>query len=81
MSISAPYTPYLPHLFGYFDAAKKHPKSVLVLCYEDMKENPVREVEKIAQFLNLCLQVKIRTTFSLMLKYIGTFRFNDIQLL
>jgi hypothetical protein len=67
LSISAPYTPYLPHLFGYFDAAKKHPKSVLVLCYEDMKENPVREVEKIAQFLNLSLQVKMRTITTLSL--------------
>ena len=27
-----------------------------IICYEDMKENPVKEVERIATFLNLSLQ-------------------------
>ncbi len=54
--ISVPYSPYFPHLFGYIEKAKTNPKSVLILSYEEMKENPVREVERIAQFLNLSLQ-------------------------
>ena len=54
--ISVPYSPYFPHLFGYIEKAKTIPKSVLILSYEEMKENPVREVERIAQFLNLSLQ-------------------------
>ena len=50
------YSPYFPHLFGYFDKSKQFPKTVLVLCYEDLKQDPVGEIEKVAKFLGLELQ-------------------------
>ncbi len=51
------YSPYFPHLFGYIDQAAKA-KNILILCYEDMIENPIREVSKVAKFLGIELTDK-----------------------
>ena len=49
----APYSPYFPHLNDYIRLSKEKPDQYLTVCYEDMKENPFREIEKIAKFLDV----------------------------
>ena len=41
--LSAPYSPYFPHLNDYFTLAKSDPSRCLIICYEDMQENPKYE--------------------------------------
>lgn len=48
------YCPYFPHLFGYIDRASKA-NNILILCYEDMIEDPAREVLKVVKFLGISL--------------------------
>jgi len=48
------YCPYFPHIFGYIEKAEKS-KNILILRYEDMKENPAREVAKVMKFLEINL--------------------------
>ncbi|XP_026533339.1 sulfotransferase 1C2-like [Notechis scutatus] len=45
---------WFDHVCGWWEAKKRHP--ILYLFYEDMKEDPIREMRKIAQFLGLELQ-------------------------
>ena len=51
--ISVPYSPYFPHIHDYNRMSKEKPDQFLCLCYEDMKENPAKEVRKVAKFLGL----------------------------
>ena len=36
---SVPYSPYFPHIDGYFKLKKEHPDSILLVAYENLKVN------------------------------------------
>ncbi|XP_006662242.2 cytosolic sulfotransferase 1-like [Oryza brachyantha] len=44
-------SPVWDHIIGYWNASKARPCNVLVLRYEDMKRDPARNVERIAEFI------------------------------
>ncbi|CAI5790611.1 sulfotransferase 1C2-like isoform X1 [Podarcis lilfordi] len=44
---------WFDHVCGWWEAKDRHP--ILYLFYEDMKEDPAREIQKVAQFLGLQL--------------------------
>ncbi|KAL7158205.1 hypothetical protein ABFS83_02G126600 [Erythranthe nasuta] len=46
-----PYGPFSEHMTGYWNAHLENPRKVLFLKYEDMKEDIVFNVKKIADFL------------------------------
>ncbi|KAL7158204.1 hypothetical protein ABFS83_02G126500 [Erythranthe nasuta] len=46
-----PYGPFWEHMTGYWNAHLENPRKVLFLKYEDMKEDIVFNVKKIADFL------------------------------
>lgn len=62
--------PWSDHVCGWWNAKDKYP--ILYLLYEDIKENPRREIEKVAQFLSVELdndqldKVVQNSTFSVM---------------
>eukprot|EP00924_Labyrinthula_sp_SR-Ha-C_P002477 snap_masked-scaffold_16-processed-gene-5.50-mRNA-1 protein AED:1.00 eAED:1.00 QI:0/-1/0/0/-1/1/1/0/306 len=43
----------IDHIVSYIEAAKKNPENILFLFYEDMKEKPRENIEKIARFMGL----------------------------
>eukprot|EP00924_Labyrinthula_sp_SR-Ha-C_P002478 snap_masked-scaffold_16-processed-gene-5.52-mRNA-1 protein AED:1.00 eAED:1.00 QI:0/-1/0/0/-1/1/1/0/306 len=43
----------IDHIVSYMEAARKNPENVLFLFYEDMKEKPRENIEKIAKFMGL----------------------------
>ncbi|KAM7279006.1 hypothetical protein ACFE04_006140 [Oxalis oulophora] len=47
----SPYGPYWDHALGYWNASLEFPERVLFLKYEDVKEETLFNVKKIAEFL------------------------------
>nr|XP_060636549.1 sulfotransferase 1C2-like [Anolis sagrei ordinatus] len=64
------YGCWFDHVRGWWEAKKNHP--ILYLFYEDIKEDPAREIQKVAQFLDIKLsepvlkQIVHQTTFESM---------------
>lgn len=67
-----PYGPYFDHLNNYLTAAQNQPKKVLTVSYEDMKKDPEKVIQDIANFLKVPLTeerkitVAAETTFDAM---------------
>ncbi|XP_054850594.1 sulfotransferase 1C2-like [Eublepharis macularius] len=61
---------WFDHVRGWWEAKDRHP--ILYLFYEDMKEDPAREIQKVAQFLSIELtepvlkRIEQNTTFEIM---------------
>ena len=53
LQFSAPYSPYFPHIHGYRSLSASNPDQCLILCYEDMKKDPEKEIRKVAAFLGI----------------------------
>uniref|UniRef100_A0A8C5RUT3 Sulfotransferase n=1 Tax=Laticauda laticaudata TaxID=8630 RepID=A0A8C5RUT3_LATLA len=64
------YGSWFDHVHGWWKAKDHH--SILYLFYEDIKENPAQEIQKVAQFLNIELSASVldqivqHTTFECM---------------
>ncbi|XP_073137633.1 LOW QUALITY PROTEIN: flavonol 3-sulfotransferase-like [Henckelia pumila] len=52
------FGPYWEHVLGYHDAATKSPQNVLILRFEDIKENPFDSVRKLAKHLGYPFSLK-----------------------
>lgn len=71
---SVPYSPYFDHLKGYNKAQKTHNELVLIISFEDMKQNPGESIRKIGTFIGINLSaeeleaIKLKTSFEEMKK-------------
>uniref|UniRef100_A0A803MZW5 Sulfotransferase n=1 Tax=Chenopodium quinoa TaxID=63459 RepID=A0A803MZW5_CHEQI len=46
-----PCGPFFDHVIGFWKASLEHPDKVLFLKYEDIKDDPVSELKKLANFI------------------------------
>ncbi|XP_050232082.1 cytosolic sulfotransferase 15-like [Mercurialis annua] len=46
------FGPFWEHMLGYWNESKENPDKVLFLKYEDLKENSLFQLKKLAKFLN-----------------------------
>lgn len=53
-----PFGPYLDHMLGYWQQSIEVPEKVLFLKYEDMKEDSVSNIKKLAEFLGFPFTVE-----------------------
>ncbi|KAM3318872.1 flavonol 4'-sulfotransferase [Capsicum chacoense] len=47
----SPFGPFWDHVMGYYKASLEFPKRVLLLKYEDMKQDPIFNAKRLAEFL------------------------------
>ncbi|XP_052188810.1 cytosolic sulfotransferase 15-like [Diospyros lotus] len=53
MSGITPFGPFWDHMLGYWEAGQENPGQILFLKYEDLKEDDVFYVKKLAEFLGV----------------------------
>ncbi|KAI3457425.1 hypothetical protein Pfo_014088 [Paulownia fortunei] len=53
-----PFGPFWDHMLEYFDACSKKPDSVLFLKYEELKEDIVSSLKKMAEFIGIPFSVE-----------------------
>ncbi|XP_021742748.1 flavonol sulfotransferase-like [Chenopodium quinoa] len=47
------YGPFFDHVLGFWKMSLEHPDKVLFLKYEDLKDNPVNHLKRLAEFIGM----------------------------
>lgn len=58
---ASPYGPFWDHVLGYWEGSLENPEKVFFMTYEDMKEEPVVHLRKLAAFLGCPFSVEEET--------------------